>query len=351
MTSDIETEAMRRAVELSARGAATTRPNPAVGAVVLTPAGTVAGEGWHERAGSAHAELNALAAAGEQGSGATLVVTLEPCNSYGRTGPCVAAIVRAGIRRVVYAVDDPTSAGGGARALRAAGVDVEGGLLAPEAEQENARWLTSVRLGRPLVVWKVAATIDGRVAAPDGTSRWISGDASRADAHQLRSTYDTIVVGVGTVLSDDPHLTARNEHGALCPTQPLRVVVDSLGRTPPSARVLDASAETWLATAQEVGRDPAGQVDLPALLRALHERGQQSVLLEGGPTLAGAFVRQGLVDRVVTYLAPLLLGAGAPVLQGTGISTLPDAATLTLIDVRRIGSDVRITAAPRAQGA
>lgn len=337
---------MRRAVELAARGAATTRPNPDVGAVVLNAAGHVVGEGWHARAGGPHAEVNALQAAGDGAAGGTLAVTLEPCRHRGRTGPCVDTIQAAGIRRVVYAVDDPTRAGGGASELRKAGVDVEGGVLADEAEQVNARWLTAVRRARPLVVWKVAATLDGRVAAADGTSRWISSPASRADAHRLRATCDTIMVGVGTVLADDPHLTARDAQGHLCPEQPLRVVVDSAGRTPADARVRDGAAETWVATVDELGADLDGAVDLGALLRALHRRGRQSVLLEGGPTLAGAFVRQRLVDRVVAYVAPTLLGSGAASLASTGIETLADAAALDIIDVRRLGPDVRITAVP-----
>ena len=211
-------------------------------------------------------------------------------------------------------------------------------MLADEAAAGNERWLFAVRRGRPLVVWKVAATLDGRVAAADGTSRWISGPASRSDAHRLRASCDTIVAGVGTVLADDPQLTVRDDDGATTGTQPLRVVVDSAGRTPSDARVCDGSAETWVATAAEVGRDPGGRVDLTALLAALHERDRQSVLLEGGPTLAGAFLRQGLVDRVVAYLAPTLLGAGVPALAGTGIETLADAVGLEVEDVTRLGT-------------
>jgi diaminohydroxyphosphoribosylaminopyrimidine deaminase/5-amino-6-(5-phosphoribosylamino)uracil reductase len=321
-----------------------------VGAVVLDASGVVVGEGRHERAGGPHAEVVALRAAGDRARGGTVVVTLEPCNHTGRTGPCTEALLAAGVARVVYAVADVTAvAGGGAAALQAGGVDVEGGLLAAEAEQANERWLTGVRRQRPFVVWKVAATLDGRVAATDGTSRWISSVESRRDAHRLRAECDTIVAGVGTVLADDPHLTVRDEHGRVAGEQPLRVVVDTSGRTPGTARVLDGAAPTWVATAAELGHGPQGGVDLPALLKALWARDRTLVLLEGGPTLAGAFLRAGLVDRVVAYVAPLLLGDGVPTLAGTGIGTLADGIGLDIVDVRRVGPDVRLTARPRRQ--
>ncbi|MGH8971289.1 MAG: bifunctional diaminohydroxyphosphoribosylaminopyrimidine deaminase/5-amino-6-(5-phosphoribosylamino)uracil reductase RibD [Actinomycetes bacterium] len=347
MASETETAAMRRAVELAARGQATTRPNPDVGAVVLDPAGEPVGEGWHERAGGPHAEVVALRAAGDRARGGTMVVTLEPCAHTGRTGPCTEAILDAGIRRVVHAVDDPTAQGGGGAArLCAAGVDVEGGVLADEAERVNERWLTVVRLGRPFVVWKVATTLDGRVAAADGTSRWISSPESRADAHELRAACDAIIAGVGTVLADDPQLTVRDADGRPTGPQPLRVIADTEGRTPDNAKVRDRAAETWVATAAELGRGTDGRLDLCALVAGLHARGRQQALLEGGPTLAGAFLRAGLVDRVVAYLAPALLGAGPSALSGTGITTLTDAVDLHIDDVRRVGPDVRVTARP-----
>jgi diaminohydroxyphosphoribosylaminopyrimidine deaminase/5-amino-6-(5-phosphoribosylamino)uracil reductase len=338
---------MRRAVELSGSVGEATRPNPNVGAVVLDATGAVVGEGRHERAGGPHAEVAALAAAGDRARGGTVVVTLEPCDHTGRTGPCTEALLEAGVARVVYASADPTPAGGGAARLRTAGVDVDGGLLEREAEVANERWLTGVRLHRPFVVWKVASTLDGRVAAADGTSRWISGPESRRDAHRLRAECDTIVAGVGTVLADDPHLTVRDERGQVAGEQPLRVVVDSSGRTPATARVLDDAAPSWVASAAELGSGPDGGVDLAALTKALWARDRRLVLLEGGPTLAGAFLRAGLVDRVVAYLAPLLLGAGVPALAGTGIGTLADAVALEVTDVTRVGADVRVTARPR----
>lgn len=348
MASETETAAMRRAVVLSAAGGEATRPNPNVGAVVLDASGAVAGEARHERVGSPHAEVLALRQAGERARGGTVVVTLEPCAHTGRTGPCTEAVLAAGVARVVYAVADETAqAGGGAERLRRAGVDVEAGVLAQEAERANERWLTGVRRQRPFVVWKVAATLDGRVAAADGTSRWVSSPESRQDAHRLRAECDTIVAGIGTVLADDPHLTVRDEHGTPAGEQPLRVVVDSHGRTPSGARVLDDAAPTWVVTIAEVGAGPDGAVDLPALLKGLWARERTLVLLEGGPTLAGAFVRAGLVDRVVAYLAPTLLGGGVPVLSGTGIGTLADGVGLDIDDVRRVGPDVRVTARPR----
>lgn len=348
MATETELAAMRRAVVLSASVGEATRPNPNVGAVVIDAAGTVVGEGRHERAGGPHAEVVALAAAGKLARGGTVVVTLEPCTHTGRTGPCTDALLAAGVARVVYGVPDPTSlAGGGADRLRAAGVDVEGGVLVEDAERANERWLTAVRLHRPFVVWKVASTLDGRVAAADGTSRWISSAESRRDAHRLRAECDTIVAGVGTVLADDPHLTVRDEDGAPTGQQPLRVVVDTSGRTPATARVRDDAAATWVATAAELGAGPDGGVDLVALLKGLWARERTLVLLEGGPTLAGAFLRAGLVDRVVAYLAPTLLGAGVPSLLGTGIGTLSDAVPLEIYDVQRLGPDVRVTARPR----
>ncbi|MGN6331780.1 MAG: bifunctional diaminohydroxyphosphoribosylaminopyrimidine deaminase/5-amino-6-(5-phosphoribosylamino)uracil reductase RibD [Motilibacteraceae bacterium] len=349
--NETERDVMRRAIELAARGGPATRPNPEVGCVVLDAAGQVAGEGWHERAGAPHAEVVALAAAGSRARGGTAVVTLEPCAHTGRTGPCTRALLDAGVARVVYAVADPTAlAGGGAQVLAAAGVDVVGGLLAAEAAQGNERWLTSVREQRPWTTWKFAATLDGRSAAADGTSRWITSPEARADVHRLRGEMDAVVAGVGTVLADDPQLTVRDVAVQPAGPQPLRVVVDTEGRTPAGARVLDDAAPTWVATAAELGRGPDGRVDLVALAGELHRRGVQSVLLEGGPTLAGALLRVGLVDRVVGYVAPALLGAGPAALADAGIGTIADALRLELDDVTRIGADLRLTARVPTRG-
>ncbi|GAA3631280.1 bifunctional diaminohydroxyphosphoribosylaminopyrimidine deaminase/5-amino-6-(5-phosphoribosylamino)uracil reductase RibD [Streptomyces chitinivorans] len=358
-----EREAMRRAVALSARGLGSTSPNPVVGCVVLDAAGRVVGEGWHRRAGGPHAEVHALAEAGEAARGGTAVVTLEPCDHTGRTGPCSRALIDAGIARVVYAVADPTpDARGGAHTLAAAGIDTEGGLLAAEAAEVNAPWLTSVRLGRPYVRWKYAATLDGRTAAADGTSRWITSGAARADVHRLRAEADAVLVGSGTARADDPHLAVRGVPGAV---QPLRVVADTEARAVrPGARVLDGEAPTLVAVADdlpdaatahldghaEVVRLPragtGGGLDVDALLAALHDRGVRSVLLEGGATLAAAFVAARAVDRVTAYLAPALLGAGPAALADAGIATIADALRLTVTAVERIGPDLRVDAAP-----
>ncbi len=352
-----ERAAMRRAVELAARGLGSTSPNPVVGCVVLNSAGHPVGEGWHQRAGGPHAEVHALAEAGDDARGGTAVVTLEPCDHTGRTGPCSQALIDAGIARVLYAVADPGS-NGGERTLAAAGVDVERGLLADEAAAVNAAWLTAVRLRRPYVVWKYAATLDGRVAAADGSSRWITSDAARADVHRLRARTDAVIVGSGTARADDPHLAVRGVPGAV---QPLRVVIDTAGTAVrPGARVLDGTAPTLIAVAQdaaapelggaaEVLRLPRSEggrpgVDLPSLLNELYGRGVRSALLEGGPTLAGAFVGEGLVDEVIGYIAPVLLGSGPAALGDAGIAAIAQALRLQLTESVRVGPDLRITA-------
>ncbi|MEH1013360.1 bifunctional diaminohydroxyphosphoribosylaminopyrimidine deaminase/5-amino-6-(5-phosphoribosylamino)uracil reductase RibD [Micromonospora sp. CPCC 206060] len=344
-------EAMRRAIGLAARGLGTTSPNPVVGCVLLDPAGKIVGEGFHAYAGGPHAEIVALAQAGERARGGTAVVTLEPCNHTGRTGPCTSALIQAGVARVVLAVTDPNPvAAGGAANLRAAGIEVVTGIAADEAEAGNIAWLHSVRHGRPYVIWKYAATLDGRSAAADGTSMWITSEAARMDVHALRATVDAVVVGVGTVLADDPRLTARNlRDGTLAIRQPLRVVVDSAGRTPAGARVRDGAARTWVATAAEVGADPDGGVDLTALLDVLHARGVRAVLLEGGPRLAGAFLAAGLVDKVIGYLAPKLLGAGPAALADAGVQTIGEVIDLDITDITRVGPDLRVTALPRSR--
>jgi diaminohydroxyphosphoribosylaminopyrimidine deaminase/5-amino-6-(5-phosphoribosylamino)uracil reductase len=336
---------MSWAVELAARGRATVLPNPVVGAVLLDPTGRRVGEGWHAFPGGPHAEVVALAAAGERARGATAVVTLEPCNHTGRTPPCARALIEADVRRVVIGALDPwLAAAGGAATLRSAGVEVVTGVHAEAAERVNEVWLTAVRREWPFVTWKLAASLDGRSAAADGTSRWITGERARADVHRLRGEVDTVLVGVGTVLADDPALTVRAGGGA-AGRQPLRVVADTHGRTPSSARVRDSAADTWVATGAEVGF--AGEhLDLAAVLQQLHARERRHVLLEGGPTLAGAFLRAGLVDRVVAYVAPVLLGAGVAALGAAGVDTISEALRLDVEDVTVLGPDVRITGRP-----
>ncbi|MFI0774158.1 bifunctional diaminohydroxyphosphoribosylaminopyrimidine deaminase/5-amino-6-(5-phosphoribosylamino)uracil reductase RibD [Streptomyces sp. NPDC021212] len=353
---------MRRAITLAARGLGHTSPNPVVGCVILDAEGEPAGEGWHQRAGGPHAEVHALRAAGERARGGTALVTLEPCNHTGRTGPCAQALIDAGIARVRYAVGDPTAqARGGAATLAAAGLAVAAGPLTDEAEAVNEAWLTAMRRGRPFVLWKYAATLDGRSAAADGTSRWITSSAARVDVHRLRAEADAVLVGSGTLRADDPHLAVRGRDGV---TQPLRVAVDTDATAlKPDARILDDAAPTLVAVAEDAdtGRLPAGAetvrlpraeagrgLDIAALLAALHDRGVRSVLLEGGPTLAGAFLAAGTVDKVVGYLAPVLLGAGPAVLADAGITTIAQALRLNTADVTRLGPDLRITAVPTA---
>src|SRR5689334_22858387 len=325
---------MRRAIALSRQALGHTSPNPNVGCVILDASGQTVGSGHTAPAGGPHAEIRALAEAGAHARGGTAVVTLEPCNHTGRTGPCTHALLAAGISRVVVGVRDPNPlAAGGAETLRAAGVQVVSGVLEEPAREAMTAWLTAVGRGWPFVLWKFAATLDGRSAAADGTSQWITSPAARADVHRLRGEVDAIIAGAGTVLADDPHLTVRAPDGSLRAHQPLRVVVDGAGRVPARARVRDAAAETWVVTA-ESGLAPDGRhVDLPKMLEALHGRGVRSALLEGGPTLAGAFLRAGLVDRVVAYVAPKLLGAGPAALGPAGVSTIGSAIDL---DVRHI---------------
>jgi diaminohydroxyphosphoribosylaminopyrimidine deaminase/5-amino-6-(5-phosphoribosylamino)uracil reductase len=321
--TDAERSAMRRALEIAATPGVPLGPNPRVGCVLLDAAGNRIAEGFHRGAGTAHAEVAALREAGDAAGGATAVVTLEPCNHTGRTGPCAEALVAAGVRRVVYAQPDANPvAVGGARRLREAGVEVEGGLMIEDAQALNRAWTFSVAHRRPFVTWKFATTLDGRSAAADGTSRWVSSRAARIDTHRLRATCDTMLVGTGTVLVDDPRLTVRDAADVDLSVQPLRAVM-GLRDLPAERRILDATAETLhLRT-----RDPE------EALATLHARDRQHVFLEGGPTLAQAFLRAGLVDEVVCYVAPMLLGAGTSAVGDLGITTIADALHLHVTDV------------------
>ena len=342
MASRAEVAAMRQALDAARKPEHRISPNPRVGCVLLDPAGRVLSVGCHRGPGTPHAEADALARAGAAASGATAVVTLEPCDHQGRTGPCTAALVAAGVIRVVYAVDDPNPlATGGAAVLRAAGVEVEGGVLADVAYALNERWLTAITRGRPYVTWKFATTLDGRSAAADGTSRWVSSRAARLDTHRLRSLCDTMLVGTHTVEVDDPELTVRDEVDQPVAVQPLRAVM-GLRDLATDRRVLNDRAET----VQLRTRDPE-----EALAR-LHELDRQHVFLEGGPTLARAFLAAGLVDEVVAYVAPMLLGAGASAVADLGIATIADALHLRVSDVTVLqghdGEDtnVRLTMRP-----
>lgn len=336
--SAAEVAAMRRALELAQSAGVPLAPNPRVGCVLLDASGVAIGEGFHRGAGTPHAEVDSLADAGESARGTTVVVTLEPCDHTGRTGACSAALIDAGVVRVVYAQPDPNPvAAGGATRLRAAGIDVIGGVLAGEAEQVNPVWSFAMRAGRPFVTWKFAASLDGRSSAADGSSRWISSAAARDDVHRLRAACDAIAVGTGTVLADDPKLTVR-PGGRPLPrqAQPLRVVI-GCSPLPVTARVLDDAAETIVLRTR----------DLDAVLGELSGRERRHVWLEGGPKLAGAFLAAEVVDEVVAYVAPVLLGAGTNALGDVGISTVRDAVRLDVHDVAQVGSDLRITASPR----
>lgn len=348
--SESERAAMRRALELAASPGVPLGPNPRVGCVLLDPDGRVVAEGHHRGAGTPHAEIDALARAGAAARGATAVVTLEPCNHTGRTGPCAQALVEAGVRRVVVAQRDSNPvAVGGSETLRDAGVEVEVGLLVDEARALNRTWTFAVEHGRPFVTWKFATTLDGRSAAADGTSRWLSSAAARLDTHRLRAECDTMLVGSNTVAVDDPRLTVRDASGTPLGVQPLRAVM-GLRELDQDRRVFDAAADT----VQLRTRDPE------AALKELFARDRQHVLLEGGPTLAAAFVSAGLVDEVVCYVAPMLLGSGTAALGDLGITTIADALHLPVTDVTVLeplnaGDDlnVRITmsrAAARSEG-
>lgn len=350
---------MARAVVLAARGLDTTDPNPRVGCVLVRD-GRVVGEGWHERAGGPHAEVMALKAAGDEARGATAYVSLEPCNHWGRTPPCTEALIHAGVKRVVAAMEDPDprTAGGGLAALSAAGVEVGCGLLEKEAAALNPGFIMRHRRGRPWVRCKLGMTLDGRTATATGESKWITGEAARRDVHLLRARSSAIMTGIGTVLADDPSLTVRVD-GLPVERQPLRVIVDSSLRSPGDARVLDGPGQTLIAgtlaaphradfevrTGVEVVRCGVERVDLAALLSLLAERQINEVLLEAGPTLCGAMLEAGLVDELVFYVAPKLLGdAARGMFVLPGVERLDRAVKLVIDDMRAVGDDWRIVA-------
>jgi len=356
---------MRRALALAERGWGRVSPNPLVGAVVLDVAGEVVGEGWHGGPGSPHAEVMALAAAGPRARGGTVVVTLEPCNHTGRTGPCTQALIDARVARVIAATFDPNPIvdGGGVAALRERGVEVDVGTCGDDARRINGAFERHVTTGRPFVVLKTAATLDGKTAAADGTSKWITSEQAREDAQRLRAWSDAIVVGSRTVLEDDPALTLRAPSLAAA-RPPMRVVVDTVGRVPAGRRLFDGSAPTLVATTERAAddrvaswrsagaevvvldRDRDDAVSLDALLETLGKRDVQGVLVEGGATLAWSFVRDALLDRVVLYLAPAIAGGthAAGVVAGDGFSPIETALPLRFTSVRRVGPDLRVEA-------
>lgn len=335
MTDSYE-HAMRRALALAERGPRR-GVNPQVGCVILAPDGSTLAEGWHHGAGTAHAEVDALRSL-EPGAatGATAVVTLEPCNHTGRTGPCSEALIAAGISTVVYAVADPGErSSGGAATLRAAGVEVIEGVLADEAAEFLHVWLTATRRRRPFVTLKWASTLDGRTAAADGTSQWITGTAARQRVHEQRAQADAIVVGTGTVLADDPSLTARGDAGELLAEQPVPVVIGE--RPIPSGARLHAHPHPVIL---------ARGHDLEAILRDLYDAEFRHVYVEGGPTLASALVAAGLVDEYLVYLAPVLLGGPRLALGDIGADTIGDARRLRVHGVEALGDDLLIIARP-----
>ncbi|NHI17839.1 bifunctional diaminohydroxyphosphoribosylaminopyrimidine deaminase/5-amino-6-(5-phosphoribosylamino)uracil reductase RibD [Microbacterium excoecariae] len=337
MVTQPELAAMHRALELAARGPASR--NPQVGAVLLSPAGDVLAEGWHRGAGTPHAEVDALAQLPAGAArGATAVVTLEPCNHTGRTGPCALALIEAGVARVAYALDDPGEhEGGGAARLRAAGVDVEGGILEPEARAFLAPWLETRRLGRPHVTVKWAQSLDGRAAAADGTSQWITGAAARADVHRRRAASDAIVVGTGTLLADDPALTAR-DGDALHPHQPVPIVIGARA-VPAGARIHDHPHAPLVYATHS----------LQDVLADLADRGHHRVFVEGGPTLASAFIAAGLADRILAYVAPTLLGGPRVALTDVGVAGITQQRRLTIDRIDRLGEDLLVIASPEGE--
>jgi diaminohydroxyphosphoribosylaminopyrimidine deaminase/5-amino-6-(5-phosphoribosylamino)uracil reductase len=363
--SERDTRYMRRALELAALGLYTTDPNPRVGCVLVRD-GRVLGEGWHQRAGDAHAEVNALNAAGEAAHGATAYVTLEPCAHTGRTPPCVQALIGARVSRVVYAAGDPNPLvnGAGVAALRAAGIETVGELLAAEARALNPGFFKRMRSGLPWVRVKLGASLDGRTALANGASRWITGPAARQDAQRFRARSSVVLSGSGTVLADDPALNVRIE-GAT--RQPLRVVLDSALRVPPQARMFDREGAALVFTAstdvarraelerrgvriESVARSPQGGLELEAVLRRLAQLEANEIWVEAGARLAGALLRGRLVDELIVYLAPSLLGPAARALvELPEIAQLEQRMRLEFTECKPVGPDLRLTAVPVGQ--
>ena len=322
--------AMRRADQIARLGLGLVAPNPIVGALIVDSSGEVIAEGFHQRAGDDHAEIIALKRAGVAARGATLVVTLEPCNHHGKTPPCSEAIIAAGITRTVFAISDPNQvASGGGERLRSAGVAVEAGLLSSEVAFSNRAWLKKMSSGQPYVTVKVATTLDGRIAAQDGTSKWITSEIARADVATLRSECDAIITGTGTVLADDPQLTVRSQaRGEFKPTR----IVLGVREIPSSARINSGQAETIHLKSREI----------EAALELARARGWNRLLVEAGPTLTSAFLRNGSVDELFIYQAPSLLGGGKTFVTDLGINTLADRIDLQLRSATPIGPDLKI---------
>lgn len=325
------TVAMQRAIALAEKGLGKTAPNPIVGALIIDSNGNVVGEGFHDRVNSPdHAEVVAIKAAGVKAKGATIVVSLEPCNHSGRTGACVKAIIDAGITTVVFAVADPNEkAAGGADALRAEGVTVIEGVLKDEAAYSNRAWLMKIKKNRPYFTWKVAATLDGKVAAADGTSKWITNEVSRADVQVLRRQADAILVGTNTVIADNPHLIPRGEFAGYA-SNPIRVICGEQ-ELPKDSFVFDSAAQTVVVNSK----------DLDVLVEKLNELGVNHVLVEAGPTLASAMVDHCLMDELVIYQAPTLLGTGKPFFAFDYPTTITDQMRMDHISTQVLDGDVK----------
>ena len=372
--SEFDRSAMARALVLAERGLETTQPNPRVGCV-LAQAGQIVGEGWHERAGEAHAEVRALNDAGERARGATAYVTLEPCSHHGRTPPCVNAIIAAGITRVVFAIEDPDPRvrGQGAQALTDAGIAVDCGLMQAEARALNPGFIKRMKLGTPWVRVKLAMSLDGRTALASGASRWITGEAARSDVQRWRARSSAVLTGVGTVLADDPQLDVRLP-GRTATRQPLRVVLDSSLRTPALARLLGTAGEVLVLTLAPAGAAAADSSERDRRRRALEARGARvecvpaaagrpalravlerlavleanEVLVEAGARLAGALLSQALVDELLLYVAPKILGPQArPLVELEPLTDLQQAFGFELLDVQRVGEDLRLRLRPQ----
>jgi diaminohydroxyphosphoribosylaminopyrimidine deaminase/5-amino-6-(5-phosphoribosylamino)uracil reductase len=325
------TVAMQRAIALSQKGLGKTSPNPIVGAVIVNSDGQIIAEGFHDRMSSPdHAEVVALKAAGAKAKGATIVVTLEPCNHTGATGPCSKAIADAGISKVIYAVKDPNKkAAGGAQSLHDQGLQVEGGVLESDAAYANRAWLTKIEKNRPFFTWKVATTLDGKIAATDGTSQWISNENSRSDVQILRRQADAILVGTNTVITDDPHLIPRGDFPGFT-ANPLRVVCGEQP-LPPTSKVFDDAATTLLVKTK----------DLNDLVEELNKTGVNHVLVEAGPTLATAMLKQGLLDELVIYQAPSLLGQGKSFVADFGATTIKELLALDHVATEVLDGDIK----------
>jgi diaminohydroxyphosphoribosylaminopyrimidine deaminase/5-amino-6-(5-phosphoribosylamino)uracil reductase len=325
--------AMAHAIECARLGLGKTFPNPIVGAVITTATGELISEGFHQ--GGDHAEVIALNAAKEIPVGSILYVTLEPCNHHGKTPPCVDAIIKSGIKKVVYAVSDPNpAAAGGAERLRAAGIEVQSGIGEEEARLVNRAWLTKMELGRPHITWKIASTMDGKVAASDGSSKWITGELARTDVAQMRSQVDAIVTSTSTVIADDPLMTSKGFG-----KDPVRIVMGTT-EIKAVAQIFNDLAETVLVKSR----------NLKELITLANERGFNQLLIESGPTFGTALLRENLIDEIVLFQAPTLFGSGTPAIGDLGITNISGRLDFEISDVEMFGSDLKITLIKSANG-